>query len=113
MGLHSVPPPPPTLRSPGPGIVACRRPQLAERNPRLFAAGVAAANALDVWMRRRGVSNDELAERWGISESIVRDLRTRQKPLHMAHVLALPLSACNGLLDVLREVRRDMGNEAA
>lgn len=92
----SAPPP----RESGPGL---RKPSLRERSPRLLAAGVAAANVLDAWMRRRGVSNCEIAETWGVSERVVRDLRSREKPLHVAHVLALPAQARRALLALLED----------
>lgn len=81
-----------------PGI---RKPSLAHRSPRLLAAGVVAADVLDAWMRRRGIGNAELAERWEVSERVVRDLRSREKPLHVAHVLALPRNARTALLALL------------
>lgn len=81
-----------------------RKPQLAKTKPEMFQAECAAANALDQWMLRRGVSNVELAELWCVSESIVRDLRTRVRPLRVAHVLMLPVHARRALLAILEVV---------
>jgi hypothetical protein len=69
----------------------------------MLAAERCAATVLDAWMRRRGIHNAELAEAWGVSESIVRDLRTRERPLRIAHVLLLPTSARRALFALLED----------
>lgn len=85
---------------PGPGL---RKPRLAIENPRMLAAERCAANVLDAWVRRRGVHNAELAEAWGVSEAIVRGLRTRERPLRVAHVLMLPATARRALFALLED----------
>jgi hypothetical protein len=74
----------------------------------MLGAERVAADVLDRWMKRRNVSNTELAETWGVSESIVRDLRTRRRPLRIAHVLLLPSAAKHALFALLADESLDL-----
>jgi hypothetical protein len=92
-----VPPP----RESGPGLRAVRKPALAERAPELLAARLRAARILDEFCRRRGISTAELAEVWHCTEVAAREMRSGDRPLHVAHALALPKRHARALLDLL------------
>ena len=62
------------------------------------------ANALDAWMRRRGVTNVELGEACDVSESIVRDWRLGQRPLQLRRLLRLPARFRRSLLEVFADL---------
>ena len=72
-----------------PGLCGVRLPQIASRNPREYAARLAAAHELDSWMKRTGTSNVEIAEVLGIDEAIVRKLRTGERRLSADHLIRL------------------------
>ncbi len=94
----------------GPGI---RKPRCQQDDPVLLAAERQAANVLDAWMRARGESNVSLARAWGISESIVRDLRTRHRPLTVGRILLLPRGrARSALFDLLDKTEIDTSSAA-
>lgn len=112
VGLHSVPPS--VVASTEPNPERCRRPGAERRNPRLFAAEVAGANVLDAWMKRRGVSNTELAEAWLVNESIVRDLRSRHRVLTIGHLLLVPRGpARRSLFAILEDAELELDTSAA
>lgn len=80
------------------------KPALAERAPRILEIERRAAEVFDEFLRERNVSNDAASEYYLCNERIVRDLRTRQKPLRLVHVLALPKRMRLRLLDLIREL---------
>jgi hypothetical protein len=85
----------------GPGI---RKPKLKLEDSLLLEAEKQAANILDTWMRARGETNVSLSETWGISESIIRDLRRRDRPLTVGRVMLLPKGrARSALFDLFAE----------
>lgn len=100
MAMSSVPPPP----SARPGLARTappRKPQLAQRSPELLAARLRGAVVVDEYCRRRGVTTSELAEVWHVTEVAAREMRTGERPIQLAHVLALPKRHARALLDLL------------
>lgn len=79
-----------------------RKPGLRKASARRFDADLQAARVLDAWMTKRGISNGDIAECLDVSESIVRDLRRRERPLHVGDLLTLPPRYALALLDELR-----------
>ncbi len=97
-------PDPPGSR-PGLKRTHAHKPQLAERNPVMLEAENLVADILNDWMVRHCVTNTELAERWNISESIVRGLRYRKSPLRAAHLVLLPQRAKSELFALLERAK--------
>ena len=81
-----------------------RKPTLADRTPRLLEMERRAADVFDQFLRERNVSNDAVSEHLMCDERIVRDLRVRERPLRLIHILGLPKRMRLRLIDMLREV---------
>ncbi len=72
--------------------------------PRVRAGDKRAAQLLDEQMKKRGVSNYELAEVVGFSETIPRAMRKadRRKPFKVGHLYAFDRRLALALLDAVR-----------
>ncbi len=93
----SIPPP----RESGPGLCRVRKTALAERHPELLAERLSAASIFDAYCRRKSISTAELAEVWKCTEATVRDLRTGERDLRLAHIRVMPRRHARALFDLL------------
>lgn len=71
------------------GPVKCRRP-VCEGDADEFDADVFASDQLTAFMAEVGLTNVSLADAWEVSESIVRDVKTRHKPFTVSKLARMP-----------------------
>lgn len=104
MSLSSVPPPPrPGLARAMPVEIALatrgrplpRKPSISAE---MFAARMRVAEIVHAYIDAKRISNQELAECWRCTEHAVRDMRAGERPISIAHILALPKTHARALL---------------
>ena len=79
------------LRRPSGSFVAMApKPALMRQDPRGFVREQMVAKAFDMVLREEGIANTAIADMWGVSESVVRRVRCREKPLTLSKVQQLP-----------------------
>ena len=66
------------------------KPALARQDPQGFVREQLVAKAFDTALREMGIANTTIADLWGVSESVVRRVRSREKPLTLSKVQQLP-----------------------
>lgn len=81
-----------------------RRPGLRATSPERYEHMLVARDVLRAFVRRRRISERDLATCWCVSTKVVRDKLAGVLPIHLGEVLALPNRLCLDLLDEVRLV---------